>query len=152
MAKKYIFMTGKYMPSPGATGVCMHALAKCLANQGEDVTTICYEDNSGKNVIDGVKVSRINAPSYFFDKQYQSKLEQIKDVWSSRLMKLLHMNKYPLRSNKLLKAYKNTCIELLEGVSREDVTIIASYTPLEAVASLIEIKEITKSKGCLLFC
>lgn len=140
MAKKYIFLTGKYMPTPGATGVCIHAIAKCLARQGEDVTTICYEDNSGMNEIDGVNICRIDAPSYFFDKQYQNKYEQIKDVWTSRLMKLAHINRYPLRSSKLLKAYVSSCMNLVSDHQAE-TTIIASYTPLEAVAALIDIKK-----------
>lgn len=142
MKKKYVFMTGKYMPSPGATGVCIHVLAKYLAGQGEEVTTICYEDNSGEKCVDGVELCRIKAPSYFFDKHYQNKFEQIRDVWTSRLMKLININKYPLRSTKLLNRYRNKCLELVKDIEQKDVIIIASYTPLEAVASLIEIKKV----------
>lgn len=139
MSKKYIFLTGKYLPTPGATGVCVHILAKYLAGKGECVTAICYEDGSGQNRIDGVEIVRKKTPSFFFDKQYQNRFERFKDVWLSRFMKLIHINQYPLRSSTLLKRYASTCVKLLKGC--DEAVIIASYTPLEAVAALPLIKK-----------
>ena len=34
---KYIFLTNAYLPKPGATGMCVHQIAKELSNRGHEV-------------------------------------------------------------------------------------------------------------------
>lgn len=136
--KQYIFLTGKYLPTPGATGLCIHSIAKKLVSEKNKVTTICYEDGSNLSYIDGVHIVRIATPSYFFDKQYKSTIKRKLDIMKSRISKLIHINKYPLRSNRLMHNFSNTCLNLIDEY--DEVTIIASYVPLEAVAALELIK------------
>ncbi|MDK0642602.1 glycosyltransferase [Clostridium perfringens] len=146
--KQYIFLTGKYLPTPGATGLCIHSIAKELVSEKNKVTTICYEDKSNLNNIDGVNIVRISAPSYFFDKKYKYSIKRSIDIMKSRLSKLIHINKYPLRSTRLMYNFKNTCLNLI-GES-DEATIIASYVPLEAVASL-ELIKIEKPKVKIIY-
>ncbi|MCX0373506.1 glycosyltransferase [Clostridium perfringens] len=146
--KQYIFLTGKYLPTPGATGLCIHSIAKELVSEKNKVTTICYEDKSNLNNIDGVNIVRISAPSYFFDKKYKYSIKRSIDIMKSRLSKLIHINKYPLRSTRLMYNFKNTCLNLI-GES-DEATIIASYVPLEAVAAL-ELIKIEKPKVKIIY-
>ena len=43
----FIFLTNQYLPKPGATGVCIHQLAKVLAAENHDVHVVCYADGEG---------------------------------------------------------------------------------------------------------
>ena len=71
---KYIYMTGLYLPKPGATGMCIHQLAKETAKRGYDVTTICYADGDTQSVYDGVNVKKIKAPSFLLENMAQNKV------------------------------------------------------------------------------
>jgi len=128
------------MPKPGATGLCMHYIAKELAYRGHDVTTICYSDGDNKDIIDGVKIERIPVPTYIYDNSSGDGLKGGYIKWASRFSKLIYIWKYPLRSKKLIREY-------IEAVKKcllfgdKDAIVIASYTPLEAVAALPKIKK-----------
>ncbi len=145
--KKYIFLTNAYMPNPGATGVCVHQVAKDLVSRGEDVVVICFEDgNNHKSVVDSIRTVRIKAP--FFIQPYKGKNKYMSRChWAVGLIsKLLYINKYPLRSKKLVSRY-------LKAINREednqtDLCIIATYTPLEGVVAAAKYKE--KNRGAKL--
>lgn len=131
---KYILLTNQYLPKPGATGVCVHAIAKTLAKQGEDVYTICYgQGNEENEVIDGVKIVRVNEPAFMTEYTGSSKFKALTLRLSSLGAKLINYKRYPQRSGTLIKRY----YKAIENVtSDEEVTIIATFTPLEAVAAL----------------
>ncbi len=38
--KEIIFLAGQYMPKASANGICTHAIAKALVDDGEKVTVI----------------------------------------------------------------------------------------------------------------
>lgn len=136
---KYILLTNQYLPTPGATGVCVHAIAKTLAKQGENVYTICYgQANEDKEVIDGVKIVRVNEPAFMTEYTGSSKFKALTMRLSSLGAKLINYNKYPQRSEALIRKYYKALDDLVSNDT--EVTIIASYTPLEAVAALGQYK------------
>lgn len=137
--RRYIFMTGVYLPKPGATGMCVHAVAKHLAEQGNEVTTICFGGISDENEIDGVKIKQIPVSS-FISMANGSKMSDKWNLLNSRLHKLMYIKQYPLRSKKLMKNYATACLSIVpkDGVK---TTVIASFVPLEAVAALKIIKD-----------
>lgn len=138
--KTFIFLTNYYLPEPGATGMCVHQLAKKLAQGGNEVYTICYEDKKNHNTeqtIDGVNVIKIKLPN-FLKNTSKNKLKNFLNILESRLRKLVYITKYPLRSYKLVKEYVNAIEKLIDKYN--NVTIIASYTPLEAVIAAYKMK------------
>lgn len=141
---KYIFLTGYYLPKPGATGLCIHQLAKETARRGHDVTTICYSDGDNRSVFDGVKIVKIPIPSFLQENMSDLKLareiNQIRSIWS----KLVHIKDYPLRSNRLVKTYYSSLKNLV--AVGDDFTIVASVNPLEAVIATDLIKKEFPSK------
>lgn len=135
--KKYIFLTGQYMPTPGATGLCVHYLAKYLVSTGYEVYTICYENGSAQMWFDGVQIKHISVPQFMTgqtEKGWKGKWL----VLQSRLHKLVHLKKYPLRSTRLIRSYVRACKALIQ--KGEEVTVVASYVPLEAVVALTKLK------------
>lgn len=141
---KYIFLTGYYLPKPGATGLCIHQLAKETAKRGHDVTTICYFDGDEKTSFDGVHIIKIPVPSFLQENmsnlRLSRKINQIRSVWS----KLIHIRDYPLRSSRLVKTYYSSLRNLV--IEGENITIVASVNPLEAVIATQLIKEEFPSK------
>lgn len=137
--KNYIFLTNQYLPKPGATGLCIHQLAKKLVENGENVYTICYADGDLAKEYDGVKVVKISIPSFLNDNQSASNLKRKLQYSMSLWSKLIHLHDYPLRSNKLIDEYVNAVKKLLKRM--KNATIIASYTPLEAVVAAAKIKK-----------
>ena len=136
---RYIFLTNQYLPTPGATGVCVHQVAKYMALQGEDVYVVCYGKNqkSGE-VIDGIKVIRVKEP-FFIKTQSCGFIMSFVSRMTSLLLKFIYIKKYPLRSNLLVRRFVNSVLSLQQqGV---DSVIIASYTPLEAVIAAAKCKE-----------
>lgn len=142
---KYIFLTGLYLPKPGATGLCVHQLAKEAAKRGYDVTTICYADGDEKRVIDGVNIVKINAPSFLQENMTASSLDKKINHFKSIGSKLIHIRQYPLRSNVLVRRYCEAIRNLLGGVE-EVVTIVASVNPLEAVIAADRVKQENSAK------
>lgn len=140
---KYVFLTNQYVPKPGATGQCIHQLAKHLAKSGNDVTTICYDDESNINKYDGVNIIRIKPP-FYMNENITSKFKKSIASFASRLSKTIYIFKYPLRSVLLVKKYYNNCRKIIN--KNDYVTIIASYTPLEAVLAAYHIKIKYKTK------
>lgn len=134
----YIFLTNQYLPKPGATGLCVHQLAKQLASKGENVYTVCYEDGDKEEQYDGVKIIKINIP--LSCKEYKKSSKIIKKLQRvlSLCSKLIHFRQYPLKSFRLIHRYKKAISNILEEKGK--VTIIASYTPLEAVVAAASIK------------
>ena len=135
--KKYIFLTGQYMPIPGATGLCVHYLAKYLVSQGYKVYTVCYENESPQLEFDGVQIKHISVPQ-FMTRQTEKGWKGKWLLLQSRLHKLAHLKKYPLRSVRLIRSYVRACKTLMQ--KGEDITVIASYVPLEAVVALAQLK------------
>lgn len=135
--KKYIFLTGRYVPRPEATGLCIHKLAKDLASKGCDVETFCYGDKKDIFEIDGVCIAQLKTPSYMLEKE-----KTPFNVFVSRIHKLLNFFNYPLRSKKM----RNTFVyEVLKTIDEsDDIVIIASYTPFEAVSAMKIIKKKAK--------
>lgn len=136
---KYIFLTGFYLPAPGATGMCVHQLAKEIANHGHEVTTICYADDDNKEEFDGVKIVKILIPSFLKQNLSTSPLERRLNQLRSLMSKFVHIKKYPLRSIGLVKRYYNELEKLIEN--DEHVVVIASVNPLEAVIATDRIKK-----------
>ena len=139
--KQYIFLTNQYLPKPGATSMCVHNVATELAKRGESVATVCYsfDRNYHVQVIDDVKVFYIPTPVYLRDVKNNIPLFVLAIRALSILAKLVHINKYPLRSTTLVGRYVKTILPLIDDVNK--TTIIASYTPLEGVVALKKIKE-----------
>lgn len=123
---RYIFLTNQYLPRPGATGVCVHNLAKELVLRGEYVDVICYSDNSitDESVIAGVHIHRIPIPHCF---DVSPTIIQSILSW---FRKLLFIRKYPLRSGIVVKRYLRVLKHLVNNSER--VVVISTYTPIEA--------------------
>lgn len=132
--KTFVFLTNQYLPKPGATGMCVHAIAREMACRGHESTVICYEDTYHDALIDGVKVIKIPVPA-FISSTVISRRSQL----ASRISKLIHLFHYPLRSNRLVRHYVSAVKKCIKGKS--EVTLIASYTPLEAVVAVQRIKQ-----------
>lgn len=136
--KKYVFLTGQYLPKPGATGLCIHKLAKELALHNY-VITVCFGNKSENLEIDGVKVIKFKAPTFLRGNE-KSKWH----IFLSRFSKLIHFKDYPLRSKRMRNNYVRKTLNIIE--ENDDITIIASFSPLEAVAALPIIKKKIKCK------
>lgn len=135
---KYIFLTGHYLPKPGATGMCIHQLAKEAARRGHDVTTVCYWNEDRNESIDGVNVVKIRTPAYMQETMTENPWKRRLNHFCSICSKLLHIRQYPLRSKSLVKRYYNAVKSLeLDG---EMITVVASVNPLEAVVAADQIK------------
>lgn len=127
----FIFLTNQYLPNPGATGLCVHQLAKQLAIEENEAFTICYETVDLAANYDGVKVVGVKPPVYCRDEQKKGRLYREYRNMVSRAYKLVHIASYPLRSNLLVWRYRDAVREILK--ERTNVTVVASFTPLEAV-------------------
>lgn len=137
--EKYVFLTGHYLPKPGATGMCVHQLAKETAKRGHDVTTICYEDNDYTKEFDGVKVIKIKQPSFLKESMVASTAKRKFNHLCSLVSKLVHIRNYPLRSMKTVKHY---CEEIDKLIADEvQVVVVASVNPLEAVVAVDRVKK-----------
>lgn len=137
----YIFLTNQYLPKPGATGLCVHQLAKELAKEN-NVWTVCYKDEDDSNVFDEVNIIKIDIPSFLRDNNNKSNIARKIQYCGSLLSKAIFLRYYPLRSRSLIQNYKNAIESILKSVDK--ATIIASYTPLEAVIAAKEIKDAHK--------
>ncbi len=135
----FVFLTNQYLPKPGATGLCVHQLAKNLVAKGKNVYTICYEDGNKEKQYDGVNIVKIHIPSFLNDNQSASNVKRKYQYCMSLFSKLIHLRKYPLRSIKLVYNYIKEVEKLI--LIHGSVTIIASYTPLEAVVAAMKIKK-----------
>ena len=145
--KKYIFLTGRYVPRPEATGLCVHKLAKDLASKGFDVETFCYGDSKDIFEVDGVCVARLKAPAYMLEKE-----KTPFNVFVSRVHKLFNIFNYPLRSKKMRNMF---VYEVLKTIGEDDdIVLVASYTPFEAVSAMKIIKKKAKchSIKCCYYC
>ena len=58
MEGNFIFLTNQYLPKPGATGLCVHQLAKELAKDN-NVWTVCYKDEDDRKAFDNVNIIKI---------------------------------------------------------------------------------------------
>lgn len=127
----FVFLTNQYLPNPGATGLCVHQLAKQLASKGSEVFSICYATVDLATSYDGVKVIGVKPPVYCRNEQKGGRFYREYRNMVSRASKLVHITSYPLRSDALVRRYRNAVREILK--ERTNVTVVASFTPLEAV-------------------
>ena len=139
----FIFLTNQYLPKPGATGLCVHQLAKELAKDN-NVWTVCYEDEDDREVFDHVQIKKINVPFFLRENNDKSNTARRIQHLGSLFGKALYFRQYPLRSRKLIKNYKKAIESIINSVGK--ATIIASYTPLEAVIAAKEIKDSHEDK------
>ena len=132
--RQYIFLTSQYLPRAGATGFCIHMVARELAKSSK-VTVICYDDGEPLEAVEGVSVRKIKIPKSLRMTGYGGKYQKFHLLW----LKLKNIYRYPFRSNTLLRNY----IQETEGLlsSSNDTTIIASFTPLEAVYAMSILKK-----------
>ena len=135
MKGNFIFLTNQYFPKPGATGLCVHHLAKELAKDN-NVWTVCYKDKDDRKVFDCVKTIKINVP-FFLRENNKSSIARKMQYFGSLISKALYFRQYPLRSRKLIKNYKKAVESIIKSVDK--AIIVASYTPLEAVVAAKEI-------------
>lgn len=144
---KYIFITNQYLPKPGATGICVHAIAKTFAAEGGDVHVVCYNDNKEELLIDNVKIHKVAAPFHLKDLRNPSLLLFYCQRILSVLSKLIYIRRYPLRSFILSdRLYKCASRYITDS---KNVVVMATYTPVEACSALIKIKrEFPKVKTC----
>lgn len=138
IVKTYIFLTNQYLPKPGATGLCVHQLAKQLASEGNEVYTVCYGTESMVDFYDGVNVVGVRPPMYLSEETFNSSLSKEIRKAVSRISKLVHITSYPLRSTALVHKYQHAVERIIK--KKKTAKIIASYTPLEAVVAGMEIK------------
>lgn len=134
--RTYIFLTNQYLPKPGATGLCVHQLAKELAKDN-NVWTVCYEDEDKRELFDYVNIIKIKVP--FFLRENKSNIARKLQYFGSLISKAVYFRQYPLRSRKLINNYKKAIESIIYSVGK--ATIVASYTPLEAVIAAEEIKD-----------
>ena len=146
----YIFLTNMYLPKPGATGLCVHQLAKELVKDN-NVYTICYEDGFDKIDYDGIKVIKIKIPSYLKNQDNMSKIKKKINIIYSLLKKTIYFYVYPLRSKSLIRRYKKNIEAIINNVKDGNIKIIASYTPLEAVVAAYEIKRKYKERVKIIY-
>ena len=142
--RKIIFLTGRYLPKPEATGLCIHKIASCLADEGFCVETICMGDKEERFLLDGVNVKKIKAPFFMRESEISSFC-----VFVSRLHKLFHLFNYPLRSNTLRKRFVKAALKDIDY--DDEVNVVASFSPFEAVSSLKAIRKKAKCKSINLF-
>lgn len=135
----FIFLTNQYLPSPGATGLCVHQLAKNLVGVGNNVWVICYETKNMDLIYDGVNILPVKTPFYLENKPNEFKLLKILRRLCSLGCKLFHLNNYPLRSSALVKRYIKTVESILNKMDK--VVLVSSYTPLEACIANARLKE-----------
>lgn len=137
----YIFLTNYYLPKPGATGMCVHQIAKELIKQNNNVLVIGYEDDDNKNVYENVNTQKIKMPFYLKNiNKKNTILNRIKHI-VQLIVKAYYLKKYPLRSKKLVQNYKKCIIEYIKANKIKSCTLVATYTPLETVLAASELKE-----------
>lgn len=138
--KDFIFLTNHYLPKPGATGLCVHQIAKTLKERGHRVQVVCYDNGDANNSqFDGVNIIRVKEPFYFTDYSEKNVLRRRVARLFSLLAKLLYINSYPKRSSLLIKKFEIKLDELL--LHNMDSIVVSTYTPLEACAALLEAKK-----------
>lgn len=142
--KQYIFITNQYLPTPGATGMCVHSVASEIAHRGFQVSVVCYS-NDGKyheELYNNLRVYKVPVP--FFLREIQSNSSLLKKIFRlfSLAAKLVHIRDYPLRSTLLVSRYVKTIKRIID--LNNQITIVASYTPLEAVVAMLKIKKAYK--------
>lgn len=141
MEGNFIFLTNQYLPKPGATGLCVHQLARELAKDN-NVWTVCYKDEDDRKEFDNVKIIKINVPFFLRENNSKSNIARKVQYYGSLYSKAVYFRQYPLRSRRLIKNYKKAIESILKSSGK--ATIIASYTPLEAVIAAKEIKDAYK--------
>lgn len=134
IVKKFVFLTNQYLPKPGATGLCVHAIAREMVCRGYESTVVCYKNTDHDASIDGVEVINIPVPEFI-----RSTAQSKRCLMATRISKLIHLFRYPLRSTRLIRNYMNAVEKCIKG--KTDITLMASYTPLEAVVAVQKIKQ-----------
>lgn len=136
---KFVFVTNHYLPNPGATGLCVHTVASCLAERGHDVTTVCFQE-AGRDIteIDGVHIIGVEPPRFLTTETGVDEWKRRLHHFQSLCSRVTHLKSYPLRSNGLVKKYM---AEILKCVGNENAVIMASFVPLEAVYAVSRVKE-----------
>lgn len=143
-SRPFILLTNQYLPNPGATGVCVHKIAKELVKRGHQVTVVCYDDNcSDTSCIEGIDIVRIKIPFYLKNLQNFSKITRLFAKFSSLFCKLFNIYRYPFRSALLKRGYIHALKEIVGN--EKDCVILASYTPIEAVVALTDFKKHNQS-------
>ena len=143
MEGNFIFLTNQYLPKPGATGLCVHQLAKELAKDN-NVWTVCYKDEDDRKAFDNVNIIKIKVPFFLRENNNKSNISRKIQYFGSLISKAVYFRKYPLRSRKLIKNYEKAIESIVNSVGK--ATIVASYTPLEAVIAAKKIKDSHKDK------
>jgi len=138
--RQFIFLTNAYLPKPGATGVCVHQIAKELVSQGEDVRVICYgEGRQYESVFEGVKTIKIKDPFYIRPSRGLTGLKRFFHRAANIVSRILYYNRYPLRSSLLVKRYIDAISKTVNNGN--NVVIVASYTPIEGVVAAAKYKK-----------
>lgn len=134
----FIFFTNQYLPKPGATGLCVHEIAKALAEENE-VFTIAYQAKEQERVYDGVRIVPIKAPIFISKPMIKTKSKRVFLQLLSIISRCIHITKYPFRSSILVKKYIDGAKSLIDEWGGKAI-IVASYTPLEAVVAALKLK------------
>lgn len=140
-----VFVTGQYLPKPGATGLCVHELAKVLATKGYSVKTVCYHDDDYTRYFDDVYKDTVKQPFFMNENRFKNGIKKRFARIVSLCAKGLYIREYPLRSKLLVARYCNKLDEIIKN-SDGVVTIIGTYTPIEAVFAVKKIKQKYKGK------
>ena len=138
------------MPNPFANGVCIHALAKESIKQGHVVHVVCTGSwhTPQDEVIDGIVGHKLKVPFYnslfYYYENHKAMLLGSVAYRLGRMIalgkKLLHIGEYPLRDQCLVRRYVKECRSIING--NENVTIVASYTPVEGIKAGAKLKKI----------
>ena len=143
--KEIFFLAGQYMPKASANGICTHAIAKALVDDGEKVTVICNEDGFSMDTYEGVAIRRIPVPLYIKNANKRGIASIIRRM-DSIIRKLIYLHHYPLRSNALVNEYAKAVISEVERKSTDQIIVVSVVNPLEAAIAGAKLKKIYGSK------
>lgn len=140
--KKIYVLTGKYVNNPSANGVCTANIVRELNSRGENVKVICYADDVDNVICERENISTVKTPLYLTNRFSESNLfSKIKNL-NSILHKLIHLNKYPLRSNRLVNRYVKAVLDDINQESIENIIVVAVVNPLESAIAATNLKKI----------
>lgn len=143
-----VFLTNKYLPKPMANGVCVHQVAKELAARGEKTIVVCPQEQNepATEQIDGVEIIRVTKPGLYRTMDYANahtnkagKILKTVCTFVRRINRLMHIPQYPLESTGMVRKYVMAVEKLIDG--QMPITVVATYTPMEAVAAAALLKK-----------
>lgn len=138
--KDIFFLVGQYMPKASANGICTHAIAKALVDNGEKVTVICNEDGFSVGSYEGVAIRRIPVPLYIRNANKKGIAKKVQRI-DSIIRKLIYLPQYPLRSKALAKEYEKAVISEVKRNNIDQFIVVSVVNPLEAAIAGAELKK-----------